>query len=111
MNREDRAKQFLPFDAMKGLKEAMERQEELLSRVERIELGEEDAERLSLALSQVERGDLVRVTCFLGGHYRTLSGTVTRLDPVKRLLILDERKLPFDDLTELERLPKDHTGI
>ena len=106
MNREDRAKQFLPFDAMKGLKEAMEKQEELLSRVEKTELGEEDAECLSLALSQVERGDAVRVTVFLGGHYRTLAGTVTRLDPVRRLLTLDDRKLPFDDLTALEILQK-----
>ena len=106
MNREDRAKQFLPFDAMKGLKEAMERQEELLSRVEKTELGEEDAERLSLALSQVERGDAVRLTVFLGGHYRTLTGTVTHFDPVRRLLTLEGRTLPFDDLTSLEVLQK-----
>ena len=106
MNREDRAKQFLPFDAMKGLKEAMEKQEELLSRVEKTELGEEDAEHLSLALSQVERGDAVRVTVFLGGHYCTLTGTVTRLDPVRRLLTIGDLKLPLDDLTSLEILQK-----
>ena len=44
MNRVERAKQFLPFDALKGLKEELESREEKMSRVPRHELTEERAE-------------------------------------------------------------------
>lgn len=35
ITRKERAKQFMPFDAMKGLQEALRRQEEIFSRVEK----------------------------------------------------------------------------
>ena len=51
MNREDRAKQFLPFDALKGLREELKRREEIALRTERRQLSEEESERLSKAYS------------------------------------------------------------
>lgn len=102
MKREDRAKQFLPFDAMKGLYEALRRQEELLERVEKVEVGEEDAAAISAVLSRISRGDSVSVTFYRAGHYLTLSGTVTAFDEVKRLLVLSDEKLPFDDIVAVE---------
>ena len=102
MRREDRAKQFLPFDAMKGLDAAMKRVEERVERVERIELGEEDAAALSSALSRLTRGDKVTATYYREGHYRTASGTVTRIDNVKRTFTLDESEIiPFAELLSL----------
>ena len=41
MMREERAKQFAPFDAMKGLQEALRDREERHSRVEKLEISEE----------------------------------------------------------------------
>lgn len=41
MTRQQRAKQFMPFDAMKGLKEALAEREERHSRVEKRELSED----------------------------------------------------------------------
>ena len=102
MRREDRAKQFLPFDAMKGLDAAMKRVEERVERVERIELGEEDAAALSSALSRLTRGDQVTATYYREGHYRTTSGTVTRIDNVKRTFTLDESEtVPFDEIISI----------
>lgn len=102
MRREDRAKQFLPFDAMKGLDAAMKRVEERAERVERIELGEEDAAALSAALSRLARGDRVTATYYREGRYLTARGTVTRIDTVKRTFTLDESEvIPFDDLLSL----------
>ena len=102
MKREDRAKQFLPFDAMKGLGEAMRRQEELAERRERIEQGEEDAAEVSAVLSRLSRGDRVNVTFFREGQYLTRSGVVTVFDEVKRMLRVGEEWIAFDDLFAIE---------
>lgn len=104
MKREDRAKQFLPFDAMKGLYEALRRQEALSERRERIELGEEDAAALSEVLCRLSRGDRVNATFFRDGRYVTRCGTVTAFDAVKRLFSVGDQKIPFDDLLALEIL-------
>ena len=45
MTTAERAKQFAPFDAMKGLQEALRDREERHSRVERHEISEEQQEK------------------------------------------------------------------
>ena len=102
MRREERAKQFLPFDAMKGLAAAMRREEERATRVDRIELGEEDAALLSSALSHIRRGEAISVTYYDGGHYRTLCGQVTEMDEIRRILKVGATSIPFDDVTALD---------
>ncbi len=89
---------------MKGLYEALRRQEALSERRERIDLGEEDAALLSDALCRLSRGDRVNVTFFREGRYLTRSGIVTAFDAVKRLFSVGEQKIPFDDLLALEIL-------
>lgn len=103
MNREDRAKQFLSFDAMKGLDAAMRRMEERMERVERVEVGEDDAREISDALSQLTRGDSVRITYFRGGHYPTTQGKLKEISPVKRTITLEGEVIPFDDVIAIER--------
>ena len=47
MTRENRAKQFMPFDAMKGLAEALKDREERHSRVQKHGVSEEDQALIS----------------------------------------------------------------
>ena len=54
MTRQERAKQFMPFDAMKGLKEALVIREERHNRVEKRELSEDTIEYISSILGRVE---------------------------------------------------------
>ena len=51
ISRENRARQFLPFDALKGLQEALREKEIELD--ERKELSEESIEELSKNLQQI----------------------------------------------------------
>ena len=95
----------MPFDAMKGLYEALHRQEELSERVERIEVGEEDAAEISAVLSRLSRGDGVTVTFFCAGHYLTRSGILTRFDEVKRILVVGDDTIPFDDVVAIDSTP------
>ena len=105
MNREDRAKQFLPFDALKGLREELKRREEIALRTERRQLSEEESERLSKRLLRLKRGDTVTVEYYDSGHYRTLVGEVTSLDTVFGSLMLvvdgEKRAISFFDILRI----------
>ena len=74
MNRQDRAKQFTPFDALKGLKEALAKKEYELGKVARAEHSEELNNEISEKLSKIQRGDKIALTCYQDGYYVKVVG-------------------------------------
>ena len=98
MTRGERAKIFAPFDAMKGLQEALRDREEKHMRVEKREVSEEDEERNSRT---VERGMRVEIFCYSGFHDVIKRGTVTDIDKVFRHLKLDGQRIWFDDIYKI----------
>ena len=86
MTQAERAKQFAPFDAMKGLQEALRDREERHARVERHEISEEQIEKNSEVLSQLTKGARVRIECYYAFHDIAVTGTVTVIDTVFRYL-------------------------
>lgn len=104
MTREERAKQFAPFDAMKGLQEALRDREEKHSRVERHDISEEQIERNSDVLSHITKGTRVRIECYYAFHDIAVTGTVSVIDTVFRYLKIGTEKLPFSDIYNIEIL-------
>lgn len=95
----ERAKQFIPFAALKGLPEALQNKES--SPVPRIELSEEQAALLNRKLLALAPGMAVTVIFYRAGQYRKLHGTVTRIDSAYRYLKLDTQQIAFDDLLDI----------
>lgn len=104
MNREkvDRAAQFAPFDALKGLQEELRKREEEHSKVEKKELSEEEMEELSQTILKLEKGDRVRALFFYLGRYVELSGILTNKNTTYKYITIDDSKLFFDDIVKLE---------
>lgn len=102
MSRSDRAKQFMPFDAMKGLKEALQEREKMHLRVEKRELGEDALENINAMLIKLRRGDRAEIVCFRNFHEVTLRGEVQRIDPVYKYLTLDDCRISFDDIYSIK---------
>lgn len=98
MTREQRAKQFMPFDAMKGLQEALRDREERHSRVERHGISEEEQEALSNVLNRLSKGDKIRISYYCHFHDVEKSGTVTAINYAYRFLKVDEEKIGFGDI-------------
>ncbi len=92
----------MPFDAMKGLQEALRDREERHSRVERRELSEEETERLSRSLAKLCRGMKVAVNCYYAFHDVVKEGTVTAVDTIFRYIRLNDEKIFFDDIYSIE---------
>lgn len=74
MTRGDRAKQFAPFDALKGLQDALRIKEFEHERVQRGEVQEEQASKISKTLLSLEKEDIVWVKYFKDGHYFSIEG-------------------------------------
>ena len=104
MNRADRAAQFAPFDALKGLKEAIKEREERKSRTYRRELSEEQQEVLSETIKQLETGAMVEVAFYSNGHYYMLQGVFADINPTNKYIMVGERKINFLDLYEIKIL-------
>lgn len=102
MIRQERAKQFAPFDALRGLREALERKEWEHERQERGEVSEEQTAEIETALVKLKRGDRVRALFFDNGYYVTVDGQVTKLDLTFRYIVVGDGKIPFGDLYGLK---------
>ena len=98
LTRLERAKLFAPFDAMKGLKEALRDREERHARVARHEISEEQAEENSRVILKLERGMTVEVYCHHAFHDVIIRGAVTELDLARKMLSLDGENILFDDI-------------
>lgn len=99
--RASRAAQFMPFAALTGYYDLVRKQERIVE--PRHELTEEEGDELSRAIMQVRRGDLVRITYYDRGGYRTRAGVVRAIEPERRRLYLGDSTIPFDDIWKLWR--------
>ena len=97
---ENRAKQFVPFAALKGYEEALRAKEKIV--VEKIELSEERKEELDRKLHQVQRNDIITVIYFSKDEYIKVEGMVSRLDTDARILKIVNTRIPFDDIYEIQ---------
>lgn len=102
MSRENRAKQFQPFAALRGLTEALREVER--ETVPRAELCEEEAERLNRRLLRLRRGQRASVSYNREDGYSTVCGVVSRLDLERRWMEVAGTRIEFDKLRELEIL-------
>ena len=99
MNREDRAKQFMPFAALKGYPEALRKKEKIV--VEKMELSDEYKEELDRKLRQVHKNDMITIIYYHKEEYLKLTGMVSRIDKTARILKIVNTKIDFDDLYEI----------
>ncbi|MGN1267687.1 MAG: YolD-like family protein [Dorea sp.] len=99
MNREERAKQFMPFSALKGHAEALRKKEKII--VPKIEVSEEYAQELDRKLRQVKKNDIVTIVYFRKGEYLKQTGMVARIDETARILQVVNTKIYFDDIYDV----------
>lgn len=99
--RSGRAKLFMPFNSLKGFYDMI--LEQKCEKCPRRELSEDDAAALSDMLNEIEKGDVVTVRYYLDDHYEELTGIISENDRVFRRLTVVRTRVPFDDISELNR--------
>lgn len=99
-----RAKQFNPFAAVKGLEKAIAEQEQLLKRVAQIELGEEKIREINQKLNLLEKGDVVSICFYCTGQYQRLQGIVEEIRPSLGFFKVAGNSVPISNICKLEVL-------
>lgn len=98
INRQDRAKQFAPFEALNGLRQALAMAEREHEKVPRSDLSDESKDEIEQVLSKIQTGSKVRAIFYEDGYYLSIVGNVTKLDTVFRSITIGEGIIRFDDL-------------
>lgn len=98
----DRARQFLPFAALKGYYDLVRAQERVPE--PRHELTDDEAARLSSRVASLSKGDMVRVTYYDVDAYVTATGLLANVDTAFRTLTVVKRKIAFEDILSVERV-------
>ena len=104
MSREERAKQFMPFAALKGYELALREKEKIV--VPRMELSEDYEEQLDYRMRLIEKNDMVSVVYFCRGEYLKVTGLVARKDEISYVLRIVNTNIPFSDIYDIKILQK-----
>lgn len=86
MTRASRAKQFLPFDALSGFKEALKEKE--IKKEAKIELSEDSLQELENKLNELEKGSIIKLTYYKNNRYIETIGIITKIDYLRKKIIL-----------------------
>lgn len=103
MSMNDRARIFLPFDAMKGLQAALRAAEFENESVLHHRLSDDEARRISAILSNLDENCRLFVKYFEDGHYYECQGDAS-LDAYESLLEINDKKIPLHDIYDLQAL-------
>ena len=88
VNRISRTKQFLPFDALKGLQEALKEKE--IEYEERKELSEDSLYELDKIFNKIEIGNTIIIKFYKNRVYKEINGTVTNIDYNKKKIQINK---------------------
>ena len=106
MPREERAKQFMPFSALKGYEEALRRVEEIV--VPRKELCLEYEENLERKIQSLKQEDWVTIIYYYKNKYIKKTGKISKIDPILGTLMIVQTKIKFTDIYDII---KDYAAI
>ena len=94
MSREDRAKQFMPFAALKGYEEALRAKERIV--VDKKELSEERKEELDEVIHEIKKQDMVTAVYYEREEYLKITGMVSKIDFDSRFIQIVNKKISFE---------------
>ncbi|MBE5813013.1 MAG: YolD-like family protein [Clostridiales bacterium] len=101
MGNVDRARQFMPFDALKGLQEALREKEKEIE--DKKELSEESYSQIDRILRKLNAEDDVNIKFYKDKKYIEVYGKVTKINKLNQMLIINNHtNIYFDDIIKIE---------
>ena len=100
-SRNERARQFIPFDALKGLKEAYRLKE--IEVEERKDLSEEAKDELNEKLLNIQIGDNILIKYYRHNRYILKQGVVKYINnQFRKIVFEDNEEIKINDIILLE---------
>ena len=95
----ERAKQFMPFDALKGFKEALKEKEKII--VDKIDLCEDAIIEINNILTNLKVGDIVKVVYFKQNEYIEVTGMISKIK--NDFFVIVKEKIMYNNIYRIER--------
>lgn len=92
----ERAKQFLPFDTLKGFKAELRKREKVS--VAKKHLSVESEEELSYKLNQIKKGMIIKVVYYCEDEYLKCEGVVSSIDKTSKILRIVKTTIEFKNI-------------
>ena len=102
MSKMDRAKQFMPFAALRGYEDEIRRKEFLPA--DRRDLTEEELNALNDNVKTLKKGDVAEAEYYCKDRYVQIDGAITEIDFTLRKIRIIKTVIPFDDLTFVRKI-------
>lgn len=99
MQNKDRAKIFMPFDALAGFREGLEQACKKYNSKKSI--SEEMENELNEKLKNLNKGDKVKIIYYYNIDYSEIIGNIKKIDILNKNLIIDSSKIYFDDILDI----------
>ncbi len=101
MPRMNRSTQFAPFDALKGLQDALRLAEYNHERIVKGEVSEETAEQISSTINNMEKNSIIELKYFEDGHTFDYVGKV-KYNIETHKIEFNKKKVQLEDVLELK---------
>lgn len=98
----ERAKQFMPFSALKGFDDMIKVENKEPS--DRKILSDEDSDNIGQVLGEIKKNDVVKITFYETDGYVTLTGIVAKIDYDMKRLTVVKRVIDFKDIYFIEKV-------
>ncbi|NLZ74907.1 MAG: YolD-like family protein [Erysipelotrichia bacterium] len=102
MSVSNRAKQFMPFSALSGFKEALEQVEIKKAREEKIELSQSQKERLNNIIKSLILNDEIKVEYYDGNKYQLITGAFKKIDEIYHNIYIGKEIISIELIKEIE---------
>lgn len=90
----------MPFDALKGFKEAIKEKERIV--VEKKEMTEDLYEELNLEFKKIKKGSIVKVIYYSKDEYIEYTGMVSEVNESARYIKVVKEKISLDDILSIK---------
>ncbi len=104
MKTSDRAKIFMPFDALKGFRELLSEEERII--VNKKELMDEAKEDINYTLKKLNKNDLVKVIYYDNYEYIEKIGVLVKIDIYLKYIEVVDTKIYFNDIYDIKIISK-----
>lgn len=100
LNNIDRAKQFLPFDALKGFREALKEKEKNIELKK--DLFDNEIDKLNEIIKKLRKDMLVKISYYYSIEYIEIVGKIKMIDTVNKKINILNSVINFDDIVSIE---------
>ncbi len=96
----ERAKQFMPFSALRGFDYVIAKKEKIIK--DKVELSEDQLNALNETFKEIKKGTIIKVTYYQTDGYITEEGLVSEINFTFKYLKIIKNKINFCNIYKME---------